>query len=147
MLQNIVFQDNLYQLARSIENAREGLLLDLSPEYFYKKIVDDIFFFDSCIQQIHGAIQKSSKLPDYLSLMKTVYSCQEKYIALLKMILERKTPIAASFDGDMDVLDELKERHLALKEETKESITKSEKAGDSRDIVSTSELSELLSFR
>ena len=146
MLQNIVFQDNLYQLARSIENVREGLLLDLAPEYFYKKIVADISFFCACIQQIHAALQKNSRMPDYLPLMKAMYSCQEKYIALLNMVLERKTPIADAFAPDIGQIEELKTQHLALKEESKKSITESEKAGDARDMVSTSELSQLLSF-
>ena len=146
MLQNIVFQDNLYQLARSIDNAREGLILDLAPEYFYKKISADISFFDACIQQIHAVLQKNTRLPDYLSLMKAMHSCQEKYIALLNLILERKSPLAPSFASDIEQLKGIRELHLKLKEESRESITKSEKGADSRDIVSTSELSQLLSF-
>ena len=145
MLQNIVFQDNLYQLARSIENAREGLLLDLAPEFFYKKIVADISFFDTCIQHIHAALQKNTRLPDYLPLMKAMFSCQEKFIALLSLILERKTSLAGAFESDMEQIKAISEAHSTLKEETRESITKSEKSGDARDIVSTSELSQLLS--
>ena len=146
MLQNIVFQDNLYQLTRLIENTREGLLLDLAPEYFYKKIVADVSFFDTCIQQIHAALQKNSRLPDYIPLMKAMYSCQEKFVEIVNLILERKTPLAPSFAPDIEQIRGMKELHSKLKEESRESITKSEKGGDARDIVSTSELSELLSF-
>lgn len=51
MLKNIVFQDNLYQLCRSIDVVYEGLLLDLCPDYFFDKTVDDMLFFDASIQE------------------------------------------------------------------------------------------------
>ncbi len=147
MLQNIVFQDNLYQLARSIDNVREGLLLELSQEYFYNKTVDDILFFDSTIKQIYGQIQKNRQLSDYLSLMQSIHSCQDKFIKLLDLILQRKTPMKDCFSDIIQKLQTIRAQHSELMKESRESIIKTEKPGDSRDIVSSSELSELLNFQ
>ncbi len=146
MLQNIVFQDNLYQLTRSIEGVHEGLMLNLHPEYFHKKIMADILFFDTCITRIQSDIQQNSKLSGYIYLMKAIYSCQEKFIGLLDFILQKNTPIADVFNNDMEKLKPIRSRHVSLKNESSEKITKAERSSDSRDIVSVSELSELLNF-
>lgn len=147
MLQNIVFQDNLYQLARSIENTSEGLALELSREYFHDKIVNDILFFDNLIQQIYVRIQKNKQLADYLSVMQSLHSCQNKFIKLVDVILQRKTPMRDAFVETVPKLTLIKKRQLEILKECRESIIKTEKPGDSRDIVSSSELSELLKFQ
>ena len=59
MLQNIVFQDNIFQLVRTIDTLREGLLLDLSPDYFFEKTVDDMLFF-VLNHTVYGPISSST---------------------------------------------------------------------------------------
>ncbi len=147
MLQNIVFQDNLYQLARSIDNVKEGLLLELSREYFYDKTVSDILFFDSTIKQIYNKIQTNSQLSDYLSLMQSLRSCQNKFIKLVDLILRGETPMKDAFAEMIPRLRSIRTEHTELLDESRESIVKADKPGDSRDIVSSSELSELLNFQ
>lgn len=147
MLQNITFQDNLYQMARSIDTVFEGLQLDLTPEYFHKKTMSDLAFFDACIRRIHADLQKNNRLADYLPLMQAMHSCQQKLLQLLDRILGGEIPSADAFAANLADLQEMRNRHAKLAGETQESIVRTEKPGDSKDIVSSSELSELLNFQ
>jgi len=146
MLQKIVFQDNLYQLARSIVTVQEGLLLDLSPDYFFDKTVDDILFFDISIQKLFRQIQANTQISGYINILQSLYSCQEAYLKLAAAILDGKSAMKEEFAPLMPKMNTIQELHLAIRAEMVKIIQKSDKNNDSRDIVSPDELSELLNF-
>lgn len=146
MLQKIVFHDNIYQLSRSIDVLNEGLMLDLSPEYFLDKTVDDLLFFDMSIQKLYNQIQANSQLSDYITIMHNLYSCQNNYIKLISFILSGKTSMNEEFFALRPKLNEIKAIHISLQSNLIKNIHKSDKNNDSHDIVSQNELSELLHF-
>jgi len=146
MLQNIVFQDNIYQLSRSIDIAYEGLMLELSEDYFLDKTIDDLLFFDMSLQKIHGHIQSNTRLSDFVPILHGLYSCEERYLKLLDAILKGKTAMQTGFAPIMSKLQGIRNAHASLKGNLVSIIQKSDKSVDSRDIVSQNELSELLNF-
>lgn len=146
MLKNIVFQDNLYQLCRSIDVVYEGLLLDLCSDYFFDKTVDDMLFFDASIQKIYRQIQDNNQVSDYVSILHSLYSCQERFIRLLDTILTGKTSMSEHFSGFLSKLQTIRNMQSLIRTEISGSIQKMDSSLDSRDIVSTNELSELLNF-
>ena len=146
MLQNIVFQDNLYQLTRSIETLQEGLLLDLSKDYFFDKTVDDLLFFDVSIQKMFRQIQANTQISGYISILQNLYTCQDAYLKLEALVLDGKSAMHEDFLPLLPKLKTIKEMHLAIRTEIQKIIQKSDKNNDSRDIVSPDELSELLHF-
>ncbi len=146
MLQRVFFQDNLYQLARSIDTVREGMALDLAREFFFDKTVDDIFFFDSSVQKIFEQIRENRQLNNYNTLLQSLYSCQNRYIALLDTILEGQCAMNDQFKSLQDKLSDIKRRHLVSNRQLAVEIQKNDRTTDNRDIVSHNELSELLNF-
>ena len=96
MLQNIVFQDNIYQLARTADLLKEGLLLDLAGDYFYDKFVDDILFLDVSIQKLSAQILSNSRISSYIAILHSLRSCQERYIDLLTLVLSGKSGLSES---------------------------------------------------
>ncbi len=146
MLQNIVFQDNIYQLSRSIDLVHEGLMLELSSDYFLDKTIDDILFLDMSLQKIHGHIQSNSRLSDFVPILHGLYSCEERYLKLLDSILKGKTAMESGFAPLMTKFQGIRNAHAGLKNNLSSIIQKSDKSVDSRDIVSQNELSELLNF-
>src|SRR5690554_699426 len=99
MLKNIVFQDNLYQLCRSIDVVYEGLLLDLCPDYFFDKTVDDMLFFDASIQKMYRQIQDNSQVSEYVTILHSLFSCQERFLRLLDTILKGESSMSEHFTG------------------------------------------------
>ena len=146
MLQNIVFQDNLYHLSRSIDTAYEGLMLELAPEFFFDKMVDDLLFFDVAIQRLYKQIQTAPQLTGYVEILHSLYSCQDRYIKLLDSLLQGKASMKEKFTQLLPKLQGIRNAHAGVRNELASAIQKSDKTNDSRDIVSRNELSELLNF-
>jgi hypothetical protein len=146
MLQNIVFQDNIYQLARTADLLKEGLLLDLAGDYFYDKFVDDILFLDVSIQKLSAQILSNSRISSYIAILHSLRSCQERYIDLLTLVLSGKSGLSESFANLLPKIQTIKNTHLALSAEIQKNIQKKDANFDSRDMVSQNELSELLHF-
>lgn len=146
MLQKIVFQDNIYHLARSIDVVYEGLMLDLSPEFFLDKTVDDLLFFDATIQKLCRQIQTNQQMAGYGAIQQNLYSCQMRYVNLLDFILRGQSALQTDFGPLLPKLQGIRNAHIALGNEMATNIQKGDKNADSRDIVSSNELSELLNF-
>jgi len=146
MLQKIVFQDNVYQISRSIDTVYEGLLLDLSHEYFFDKTVDDILFFDVSIQRLYKQIQSNPQVTGYIHVLQALYTCQSRYLVLLELILSQKCAMKDNFTSLTSKLTSIREIQVSLRTEIGLSIQKNDKSNDTRDIVSQNELSELLNF-
>lgn len=146
MLQNIVFQDNLYHLSRSIDTAYEGLLLELAPEFFLDKTIDDILFFDVAIQKLYRQVQTAPHLSGYVDILHALHSCQDRYIRLLDALLQGKASMRDKFTQLLPKLQGIRNAHASVRSELAACIQKSDKTNDSRDIVSRNELSELLNF-
>lgn len=146
MLKNIVFQDNLYQLCRSIDVVYEGLLLDLCPDYFFDKTVDDMLFFDASIQKMYRQIQDNSQVSEYVTILHSLFSCQERFLRLLDTILKGESSMSEHFTGFLAKLQNIRNMQGIIRTEIQSSIQKISKSPDSRDIVSSNELSELLNF-
>jgi hypothetical protein len=146
MLQKIVFQDNIYQLSRSIDTVYEGLMLDLSGEYFFDKTIDDLLFFDVSIQKIYRQIQANEQVSLYISILQALNSCQNRYIRLVDSVIQGKTAMKDEFAPLVTKLTGIATLHGKLRSEMIMKIQKNDKNDDSRDIVSQNELSELLNF-
>lgn len=146
MLQNIVFQDNIFQLVRSIDALREGLLLDLSADYFFEKTVDDMLFFDSAIQKIFRQLTENRRIAGFLTIMQNLHSCDRRFIQLLDAVIAGNTAMSERFPPIVPKLNAMRDNHGTLAKSMAESIANSDVSGDSDDIVSRSELSELLNF-
>lgn len=146
MMQKIMFQDNLYQLARSIDTVAEGLLLDISEDFFLDKTVDDVLFFDAMIKKISQALSANRQITGYMRILRDLHGCQQKYAALLDAIIAEKTAMSGNFESLRPKLRSIRQYHAELAQSIVEELGKSAVADDSRDIVSTNELSELLHF-
>ncbi len=146
MLQKTVFQDNIYHLCRSIDLVAEGLLLDLSGEFFLDKMIDDILFFDASIQKLNARLSENKLMSGYTESLRALHSCQARYINLLDSILAGKTGIKDEFAPMLPKIQGIRNAQSVIRGELAGSIQKSDKSADSRDIVSSNELSELLNF-
>lgn len=146
MLQNTAFHDNLYQLARIIDINTEGLRLELSENIFLEKIIDDMRFLSRTMQTLFTEIQHLSHLPEYLPILHCLYSCETRYLLLLKSfaakVIEKKLelPISAA---DLTAYHKI---HTEIKEQIEGYVHDADKNLDSYQMVSKNELSELLSF-
>lgn len=146
MLHNIIFRDNIFYLTRSIENAHNGLRLDLDTDIFTGKIVNDVVFFDFGIQKIFEQIFPQSTLPDYIEVLQCLYFCDIKYIDLLTYILNSEFCISKSIIQYRAKFEDIRKEHYEILEQLRIKIDEIDVSADSYNIVSKNELSELLNF-
>ncbi|PIE98919.1 MAG: hypothetical protein CR988_01080 [Treponema sp.] len=146
MLQKIVFQDNIYQLARNIELIHNGLILELDESLFAGKILDDIFFCDVLAKKILERLHNQQHLHEYINAMNCLYSCIIKFLTVLTEILEGKMSDSQAVAVNRERLLVTKIESEKLKDQIADEIR--EKAGhiDNINIVSEMELNQLLNF-
>ena len=144
MLKNTAFHDNLYQLAKIITITSEGLSLELSENMFLDKVISDISFISDTLQTLFTEVQNLSHLPEYLSIMQSLYSCETDYLLLLKAFAAKtiEKQITLSISGsDLGAYYKL---HTDIKDRIEKRIQESNKNLDTYQIVSQNELSQLL---
>ncbi len=144
MLKNTAFHDNLYQLAKIITITSEGLSLELSENMFLDKVISDISFISDTLQTLFIEVQNLSHLPEYLSIMQCLYSCETDYLLLLKAFAAKtiEKQITLSISGsDLGAYYKL---HTDIKDRIEKRIQESNKNLDTYQIVSQNELSQLL---
>ena len=144
MLKNTAFHDNLYQLAKIITITSEGLSLELSENMFLDKVISDISFISDTLQTLFTEVQNLSHLPEYLSIMQSLYSCETDYLLLLKAFASKtiEKQITLSISGsDLGAYYKL---HTDIKDRIEKRIQESNKNLDTYQIVSQNELSQLL---
>ena len=144
MLKNTAFHDNLYQLAKIITITSEGLSLELSENMFLDKMISDISFISDTLQTLFIEVQNLSHLPEYLSIMQCLYSCETDYLLLLKAFAAKtiEKQITLSISGsDLGAYYKL---HTDIKDRIEKRIQESNKNLDTYQIVSQNELSQLL---
>lgn len=146
MLHTIVFQDNVYQLARSIDTLYEGLLLDLSEDIYRDKAIDDILFFDVALQKTIKLVRDNSRISDYVEIMHSLHSCEDRFIRLLDFILQGNGSMSGAFAQFLTKIQGIRNVHAAIRTDIGAGIRKGDSGADTRDVVSRNELSELLNF-
>ena len=146
MLHTIIFQDNIYQLARSIDTLYEGLLLDLSEDIFLDKAVDDLLFFDVALQKTVKLVRENSRIADYAEIMHSLHSCEDRFMRLLDSILQGNLSMSGAFAQFLTKIQGIRNAHAAIRADIASCIRKGDSGADARDVVSRSELSELLNF-
>ena len=146
MMQKLMFQDNIYQLARSIELTHEGLILDLSDDFFFDKTVDDVLFYDASIRKLTSILETNAQIAGYSEILHCLHSCQCRYMRLIDFILSGKTAMTQQFVTLFPKLREIRARQAGIQESLARDIGKSDKSAGTSDIVSSNELSELLNF-
>lgn len=146
MMQKLMFQDNIFQLTRSIELTLEGLLLDLSDDFFFDKTVDDVLFYDASIRKLMSILETNGQIAGYAEILHCLHSCQNRYLSLIDFILSGKTAMTQKFVTLFPKLREIKARQADVRDMLERDIGKTDKSAGTSDIVSSNELSELLNF-
>ena len=86
MAKKIHFQDDLYQIARTIDILYEGLKLDLDNEFFSEYYLSQILFLDNTITEIFNFLDENKQLIERKIQVRNLYSIEKKFILFLESI-------------------------------------------------------------
>ena len=144
MLQNIVFQDDIFQIVRSVELIEAGLSLQLSENIFAEKLFNDIVFCHVAIHNVYEKLKEQTHLHDYFDAMQCMYFCETKYLQLLYKAIEIRSKDWEQFAVEKEKLEKIKTYHNELQSQIVLSIRDHAGSSDNFSIVSEVELSQLL---
>jgi len=86
MAAKINYEDNIFFLNTLVSTLNTGLSLDIDPEYFRDKIVEDIFFVDVSLKKINASLNENSFLirrPEYLRSLLRVVRIYNEFLSRL----------------------------------------------------------------
>ncbi len=146
MLYNICFQDNIYILLRQIDTVNNGLKLELDTALFGEKIILDLVFFDKAIKKLFSEIQKQKSLPNFVDILQCLHFCIAKYLELLSHVLLQENMSKGYVKDNWSELLSVTKEQKAMLSKLEEHIERNESALAQQEMVSTNELTELLSI-
>ena len=97
MRQTIHFEDNLYFVNELINALNEGLNLKPDRQFFFDKIVEDIFFLDATINKLGASLSENSQFVQAQRLLRSLQITRRRFVDLLERILARNTGLEDAF--------------------------------------------------
>lgn len=145
MAKKIHFQDDLYQIARTIDLLYEGLRLDLDNEFFSEYYLNQILFLDNVITEIFNFLDENKQLIERKIQVRNLYSVEKKFIVFLEGI-NPETGIIGSIPQENNKIKQIADAHKAKISRLEETVVSPQDETDSQDLVSHEEMEELLNF-
>lgn len=84
------FADNIFYMNHQIKTLQQGLNLEIDPEYFREKIIEDILFIDTCLQQLFSALRDNSYLITRHQHLRDLHRATSLFVDFLDGILDEK---------------------------------------------------------
>jgi len=144
MNKRVNFEDSLFILMMRIRMVQDVITLDVEPDFFLEKTLDDIYFTDHILRILLGCLEENPRLIEKAEVLEHLADLESRFSQLLKSLLESEGNISARgaplVGGKVSVC-----RDSSL--ERQRAIGKLSTLGGNRaasPIVSSDELTELL---
>lgn len=144
MIKQDNYRDNLYLLLGRIKLIRDTIVLDIDPELFLEKTMEDIEFIHKSLGSLSKKIQENQRLIDREELLSHLSELEWQFSHVLSEILGGAGNISTAWNPAF------RERMLQLRKnslerrETSESIGEIDRDNPKEPVLSSSELNELL---
>ena len=110
MLQKINYEDDTFYLLLMLKRMHDGLKLDIDPEYFLDKVVDDIFFADEVISTLYSNLRRSSILRK-AEYIRNIHRVKRLMVDLIDNIVHHRIPLSNNIAEFLDSLKNIVEIH------------------------------------
>ena len=112
MATRVNYEDNLFFLMSLTRTIRSGLQLELDPDYFRDKLVEDIFFVDRTLAQIYEALRTNTYLINRRDHLRELMRAKRNFADMLDDVLEGGPAFAASLGGYRAKLAGARDQHV-----------------------------------
>ena len=112
MTNQINYDDNIFYLQSLIKGLRTALHLDLDPEYFRDKLVEDIFFVDRTLQQIYETLGANTYLINRSDHLRELVRAKRAYCDFLDEAAKQESASASLLAGLSAKISSAREQHV-----------------------------------
>jgi len=144
MNKRVNFEDSLFILMMRIRMIRDTITLDVDPELFLEKILDDIYSTDNALTVLLGYLKESNRLFEREELLEQFSEAEWLFSQVLTELL--------SHNGNLSIqeIDPEKEKLLVFRKNSierrriAENLSPADSGTSGSPIVSSDEITELL---
>ena len=144
MATKVHYEDNLFllmQLARTLE---AGMRLDVDPEFFRDKIIEDLIFLSDTLAQMFESLKDKTHLIHRREHLRSLLGAEQKLLDILTGAHEGSLAFAEHLEHYRDRLRSLKAQHNELRSRTRALLEMPVATEEIRDQVSEEEFRFLL---
>jgi hypothetical protein len=112
MTNTINYDDNLFYLMSVTRTLRSGVQLEIDADFYLDKIVEDIFFIDRAIEQIHQTLKSNTYLINRREYLRQVMRAKRSFADLLDGLVEGNLPFGKHLSLFVDKLAAARDKHM-----------------------------------
>jgi hypothetical protein len=98
MTEKIHYEDNIFFLNSMVKTLKNGLSLDVDPEYFIDKVIEDVFFIDSTLARVFASLKENPYLIKRTDHLRSLLRVKKVFIDFLEEIFEGKLAFAVNLE-------------------------------------------------
>ncbi|MFP4373718.1 MAG: hypothetical protein ACLFPO_05270 [Spirochaetaceae bacterium] len=144
MTSRVNYDDNIFFVHTMIKSLRAGLTLDVDPELFKDKALEDIFFVDSTLMKILSRLRDSPNLIRRAEYLKAMLRAENTFLVFLGDVLAAERPLAESLGPFSHKIRACRASHQTTFTEIQTMLHRPEEHAPEEDVVSREELNFLL---
>ncbi len=139
------FDDNIFFINTVVKMLKAGVSLDIDPEYFREKMIEDIFFVDSSLSRIYAALKENEHLIRRGEYLRNLVRAKRIFADFLTDLLEGDLAFAANLESYFSKFRAARSEHLADVQEIHHLLDRpAQPEGEEEDTISREEYRFLL---
>lgn len=144
MAKRIHFEDDIFYLNVLIRTLRDGIELDLDPELFLNRVVDDLTFVDAVATRLLAELTENERLIERNEQLLNLMEAEERFSETLGRVASGRGSIAQALTPFAERFAELRASSARRRNEIDATTTLGSPLDDDPNLVSSLELNELL---
>lgn len=144
MAARINYDDDIYYLDTLVSAVQTGLTLDIDPEFFRDKIVEDIFFVDVTLKRIFDSLEENSFLIRRAEYLRSLLRVARIFVDFLHRLLTKEIGFAEHLEPYLLKLRGAVADHEQIAEKIGDMLQVAEPSEGDEDFVSQDEFRFLL---
>ncbi|MFP4114787.1 MAG: hypothetical protein ACOCZB_03840 [Spirochaetota bacterium] len=139
MATRVNYDDNLFYVMTMTRALRSGLHLEIDPDYFRDKMVEDIFFLDRVLEQIYEALRTNAYLINRRDHLRELMRAKRTFADMLDEILESRLAFSHHLEPFRAKLSGAREQHVRDLSDIQNSMETDVTTDDQQSIVGQDE--------
>lgn len=112
MATRVNYEDNLFFIMSLTRTLRSGLQLEIDPDYFREKLVEDIFFLDRTLEQIYEALRTNTFLINRRDHLRELMRAKRTFADMLDELVEGRPRFAEHLESFRAKLSGARDQHV-----------------------------------
>ncbi len=144
MAHKVNYDDNLFFLMTLTRTLRAGVQLDIDPDYYLDKTVEDLFFIDRTLERIYESLRLNAYLINRREHLRELMRAKRAFADVLDEILDGTPTFSGHLAPFRTGLSEARDRHVRDISDIQRSMSVESTEEDDQTIVSQDEYRFLL---